>query len=331
MECDRRVDDPEGRRQVVLGDRRVGYVGASFGVPEEDVEVESWVRIDLVDIDHDVAGSDPGKAFQGGPDIVSGSRFARDRDPWPWRGRCDRNQRGDLRSVGESEAATDRAIGVTLSKLQRVVLGPLKLDLFGSRAIAVGEVQIVVGTEDPGGVAPKVGHQGSNDELLTGADVCFVNEVVGVRVQVSAQGPVVVQRVELVLDFGEFTDPFAAVDRVDHQERIEGRECVVAVGIDKTDAGGRSLAACQRTRTSRVDLIDHHQRIEGGDFEVPVDIRRGKIIVKGSEVRGHQFAALKRLEPQHAAQKTLLGRLNVLTFPDSAILRSAHRNFHHMQ
>jgi hypothetical protein len=120
---------------------------------------------------------------------------------------------------------------------------------------------------------------------------------------------------------------------IEKVEAISARlmERVVAVGIDKSDSGGWSLAACQGTRTGGVDLIDHHQRIEGRDFEVPVDIRRGKIIVKGSEVRGHQFAALKRLEPQHAAQKTLLGRLNVLTFPDSAILRSAHRNFHHMQ
>jgi len=79
-----------------------------------------------------------------------------------------------------------------LSKLQRVVLGPLELDLLGGRAITVGEVQVVVGAEDPGGVTPKVGHQGSNDELLTGADVRFVNEVVGVGVQVFAQGAVIV-------------------------------------------------------------------------------------------------------------------------------------------
>ena len=200
MESDRWVDHTQGGRQIVFGDRCVGHVDTGFGIAEENVKIESWIRIDFVDIDHDIASTDAGQCFQCSTNIVRSQRLAGDHHTWSRRSGCNRNEGRDFRAIGKAETASNGSVGIALSKLQRIVFGPLQLHLLSRRPIAIGVVQIMVGTKYTGWVPPQVSHQGSHDELLSGTDVGFINKVVGIWIEVCPKGTVVVECVEFVFD-----------------------------------------------------------------------------------------------------------------------------------
>ena len=176
----------------------------------------------------------------------------------------------------------------TQANIDLVVLAPLILQLLCSGSVSVRVSNFVICTKYTLRRRSQIHHLRPNDNSFVRTNGRFGDSVVRIWIgKFGTCGPIRVYREEFVSHPNQgIRFPLAVVDRIDHYQRIQRRQIIIVVDINKRSSVARYLTR-KGPRALGIYPINDNQRVQRRNVEVSVHVRCHQRIVERHDVTRH--------------------------------------------